>query len=282
MLSEAAPVVDGENEAMALAPRCSECPAGFGVSRPCHRRHQARNESQHEAHEPLEDTQCEPCVAGVTFSDAPGRHAACRACRACPPNSRVKRECDAAHDAECECERDHYAEITYQTPGNETEAAVEPGEAPPHARHKHGAAHVVPVLACRPCELCPHGYGAARACSATHNTVCRKCPSATYSSVLSASLGCSVCTVCRDDQVTLHECTPIQDTVCAGKTRLSLAAVGSLATVVVASQGESFDRSHDERPLLFTCKEELHNFIGRKKVICPYLVVGHLLQMASY
>ena len=220
MLSEAAPVVDGQNDVTALnVGRCSECPVGSGVSRACHHRHGHRNDSAHEAtHEPFEDTQCEPCVAGVTFSDAPSRHAACRACRVCPPNSRVKRECDATHDTECECERDHYAEITYQTSNNETDAVIsESSDAPPHARHKHGASHVVPILTCRPCELCPHGYGAARACSSTHNTVCRKCPTSTYSSVLSASLGCSVCTVCREDQVTLHECTPIQDTVCAGK-----------------------------------------------------------------
>ena len=75
---------------------------------------------------------------------------------------------------------------------------------------------LVTVTECVACELCAHGWGAARACSPTQNTVCRKCPSGTFSSVLDSSLACSICSVCRDDQVTLHDCTPIQDTVCAG------------------------------------------------------------------
>jgi hypothetical protein len=99
---------------------------------------------------------------------------------------------------------------------NSTVVAAE-GSNVHHARHHHGEEMM--MMTCRACDLCPHGYGAARACSSTHNTVCRKCPASTYSSVLSASHGCSVCTVCRDDQVTLHECTPIMDTVCAGKNK---------------------------------------------------------------
>lgn len=139
----------------------------------------------------------------MTFSDSASKHLPCRACRTCPPNSHMKRECNVTHDAECECDKDHYQELMV----NEE-----------HARHKHGQHQ----FTCKPCDLCQHGYGAARACSANHNTVCRKCPASTYSSVLSSSAGCLVCTVCRDDQVTLHECTPIQDTVCAGKTRFQM------------------------------------------------------------
>ncbi len=209
---------------------CTECPSGTGVIRLCSK----RDHNNNNATTALE-TECEACVSGETFSDSPSRHLPCRACRTCPPNSRVKRECNATHDTECECDRDHYQEISYQQQQQQTvtnEVAEEGVDGQqqstdeamtttplPHARHKHGLVPGVAVMSCKACDLCPHGYGAARACSSTQNTICRKCPTSTYSSVLSATHGCSVCTVCRDDQVTLHECTPIQDTVCAGKKR---------------------------------------------------------------
>lgn len=209
-------------DAIVITTQCSECPAGTGVVKLCNKTTTTALDTEHEA----TDTQCETCVAGSTFSDSPSRHSACRSCRVCPENSRVKRECNVTHDTECECERDFYQEmitasssaITSQDDsnngdGNSTNVAV--AEGIHHARHHHGEEMM--MMTCRACDLCPHGYGAARACSSTHNTVCRKCPASTYSSVLSASHGCSVCTVCRDDQVTLHECSPIMDTVCAGK-----------------------------------------------------------------
>ena len=233
MNSAPAPETTGEQQQQQ---HCAECPSGTGVVRLC----SSSSKKEQHSHNAtaLENTLCEPCVSGVTFSDSPSRHLPCRACRTCPPNSRVKRECNATHDAECECERDHYQEMSYQQTALEAQeegvdgqtdpaAAVAAGTddgatTPPHARHKHGLqVQVQPsvqlVMSCNACDLCPHGYGAARPCSPTHNTICRKCPTSTYSSVLSATHGCSVCTVCRDDQVTLHECTPIQDTVCAGK-----------------------------------------------------------------
>ena len=215
--AEAAIDRDEAIAAITTTTQCSECPIGTGVAKLC-------NTTTIQ-----EDTQCEPCVAGSTFSDASSRHSACRSCRVCPENSRVRRECNATHDTECECERDFYQEMitaaaavaAAMTSQNEDENGVNStvvaaeGNNVHHARHHHGEEMM--MMTCRACDLCPHGYGAARACSSTHNTVCRKCPASTYSSVLSASHGCSVCTVCRDDQVTLHECTPIMDTVCAGK-----------------------------------------------------------------
>ena len=254
---------------------CMECPAGTGVARLCTIKGRsfdhsmiAQNVTEEEEEEDDEEeieemaTKCEPCVNGATFSDSPSRHSPCRACRTCPANSRVKRECNATHDTECECDRDHYQEITYQQ--HETSVVTNdladesvvvddspPPTTTPHARHKHGASssssssfihqqqQQEPVMSCKSCDLCPHGYGAARACSSTHNTICRKCPTSTYSSVLSATHGCSVCTVCRDDQVTLNECTPIMDTVCAGmKTfRSSITIVLHFGTVIFFSGG---------------------------------------------
>ena len=203
------------SSAATIAP-CSECPAGTGVVQLC-------NTTRGEEEE--EDTQCEPCIAGSTFSDSSSRHLNCRSCRVCPDKSRVKRECNTTHDTECECERDFYQEMTTIASSSSSENGtlnVEGGggggEKEVHpARHHHGSVPPMPTsMSCRACDLCPHGYGAARACSSSHNTVCRKCPTSTYSSVLSSSHGCLVCTVCRDDQVTLHECSPIMDTVCAG------------------------------------------------------------------
>lgn len=234
----AAPTQDGSIRTD-ISALCTECPAGTGVARLCslrgrsnplaidHQLHQNVTEEEEEDDEAVEEmaTKCEPCVSGATFSDSASRHWPCRACRTCPPNSRVKRECNATHDTECECDRDHYQEISYQQTVITNELA-QPDEGvddattlPLHARHKHGASfrQQQPIMTCKSCDLCPHGYGAARPCSSTHNTICRKCPTSTYSSVLSATHGCSVCTVCRDDQVTLNECTPIQDTVCAGR-----------------------------------------------------------------
>ncbi|EFX86162.1 hypothetical protein DAPPUDRAFT_97997 [Daphnia pulex] len=257
----AAPAQQDESMATDVSVLCSECPAGTGVARLCTIKGQGANpfaaaqnvtEDQDEEEDEEEEemaTKCEPCVNGATFSDSASRHSPCRACRTCPAHSRVKRECNATHDTECECDRDHYQEISYQQQQQQqtvvTNELVDQGVdessgvAPtttttPHARHRHGASiHQLqlqlqqqqqqpseqqqPVMSCKSCDLCPHGYGAARACSSTHNTICRKCPTSTYSSVLSATHGCSVCTVCRDDQVTLNECTPIQDTVCAGR-----------------------------------------------------------------
>lgn len=203
---------------------CSECPAGSGVSRLCTKKNRntltvgdlsrSLNENKTDEEDAGLDTECQPCVNGQSFSDSSSRHLGCRACRTCPPNSRVKRECNATHDTECECLADFYQDYQQpqqqQTVTNETEE-----EETPHARHKHGIA--VSVMSCKACDLCPHGYGAARACSSTHNTICRKCPTSAYSSVLSSTQGCSVCTVCRDDQVTINECTPFMDAVCAGK-----------------------------------------------------------------
>ncbi|XP_046441677.1 tumor necrosis factor receptor superfamily member 16-like [Daphnia pulex] len=251
----AAPAQQDESIATDVSVLCSECPAGTGVARLCTIKGQGANpfaaaqnvtEDQDEEEEEEEEemaTKCEPCVNGATFSDSASRHSPCRACRTCPAHSRVKRECNATHDTECECDRDHYQEISYQQQqqtvvtndlvdqGVDESSGVAPTTTTPHARHRHGASiHQLqpqqqqqqpseqqPVMSCKSCDLCPHGYGAARACSSTHNTICRKCPTSTYSSVLSATHGCSVCTVCRDDQVTLNECTPIQDTVCADK-----------------------------------------------------------------
>ena len=247
----AAPTQQDESTGTDVSVLCTECPAGTGVARLCAIKGRANPfavdhptaaqnvtedevvvEEEDEEEEEEMATKCEPCVNGATFSDSASRHSPCRACRTCPANSRVKRECNATHDTECECDRDHYQEMSYQQTVVTNDLADEgvdadslaPTTATPHARHRHGAfihqqQPEQPVMSCKSCDLCPHGYGAARACSSTHNTICRKCPTSTYSSVLSATHGCSVCTVCRDDQVTLNECTPIQDTVCAGRTK---------------------------------------------------------------
>ena len=206
---------------------CTQCPAGYGVSQACNVTDGLLNN----------DTQCEMCRAGVTYSDKASLDAPCRTCSVCPANSHVKRACNATHDTVCECDRDHYQELSVVSlsvissgdvdvndssigDANEIEVASRRKQrSPSSSRHRHDdhqAGDKVLVMSCKACDLCPHGWGAARPCSSQHNTVCRKCPTGTFRSVLSAALGCVVCSACREDQVTLHSCTPIQDTVCAG------------------------------------------------------------------
>jgi len=195
----------------------SECPAGYATSRLCN--------------STAEASPCEPCQAGVAFNSAAGVGAVCRPCRVCPANSRVVSVCDAVSDTQCQCLRDFYLQVRHVKVNDETttnadaEGAVDDvtqqnSTEPSVTSVTSEASSETPLVAvteCVACELCAHGWGAARACSPTQNTVCRKCPSGTFSSVLSSTLACSVCSVCRDDQVTLNECTPIQDTVCADK-----------------------------------------------------------------
>jgi len=211
---------------------CSECPAGWAASQPCNVTSETTTTSA-----TTTGVQCQSCQSGVTFNDAPGADAVCRTCRVCPANSRVERACDTTSDTQCQCLRDFYLDVSYVAVKMENAtqidlvAAVEMVEAAPNATQRlrreaqtepetepaTETETMVKLSECRACELCAHGWGAARACSPHQNTVCRKCPSGTFSSILSASLACSVCSVCRHDQVTLHECTPIQDTVCADK-----------------------------------------------------------------
>lgn len=109
----------------------------------------------------------------------------CRPCSGCGENAHVKLKCTSIRDTRCECDRDHYWDA--------------------------GKGR------CRPCDLCPHGWGAMRACTPYRNSACRRCPSGTYSAVLSTSLACFPCTACKARQTMVQACNRIQDTVCSGK-----------------------------------------------------------------
>ncbi|XP_022241082.1 tumor necrosis factor receptor superfamily member 16-like isoform X1 [Limulus polyphemus] len=132
-----------------------------------------------------EETQCVPCRSGDTFSTTSDDETVCIKCSECPENSRLIEKCNATHDIQCACEKGFYMD---------TEEKF-----------------------CKHCELCSHGWGVARQCSATKNTMCRKCPPGTYSGLLSGTLGCELCTTCHESQIMLQECTPIQDTICIDK-----------------------------------------------------------------
>ncbi|XP_076374216.1 tumor necrosis factor receptor superfamily member 16-like isoform X1 [Tachypleus tridentatus] len=132
-----------------------------------------------------EETQCVPCRSGDIFSTASDDETVCVKCSECPKNSRLVKKCNATHDVECACEKGFYMDTKEK--------------------------------ACKHCELCSHGWRVARQCFATINTVCRKCPPGTYSGLLSGTLGCELCITCRESQVILQECTPIQDTICIDK-----------------------------------------------------------------
>lgn len=128
---------------------------------------------------------CARCTEGETFSPG-GNNATCRACSNCSLHAHVAEPCNATHDAACECNRGFHWDSVEQR--------------------------------CQLCDLCPHGYGAARPCGPHSNTECRECALGShYSGILSGNLGCSPCSVCKENQVMLQECNPIQDTVCVAK-----------------------------------------------------------------
>ncbi|XP_076374217.1 tumor necrosis factor receptor superfamily member 16-like isoform X2 [Tachypleus tridentatus] len=137
-----------------------------------------------------EETQCVPCRSGDIFSTASDDETVCVKCSECPKNSRLVKKCNATHDVECACEKGFYMDTKEK--------------------------------ACKHCELCSHGWRVARQCFATINTVCRKCPPGTYSGLLSGTLGCELCITCRESQVILQECTPIQDTICIATQKVEL------------------------------------------------------------
>ncbi|XP_013791615.1 tumor necrosis factor receptor superfamily member 16-like [Limulus polyphemus] len=133
----------------------------------------------------ITETTCAPCRPGETFSATTDNETVCKNCSECPEHALLHTKCNVTHDTECICEKGFYWD-------NENRM-------------------------CHQCELCSHGWGVARQCSPTRNTVCRKCPPGTYSGLLSGTLGCELCTTCRGNQVMLQECTPIQDTICIDK-----------------------------------------------------------------
>lgn len=164
---------------------CRRCQPGHGVWRPC------------DAHN---DTVCDPCREGVTFSPAEARKGyhlqQCTACSPSPDHAVVTRQCNATHDTQWECKRGFYFNSSSRK--------------------------------CVQCLSCAEGWGVLAACDQWTDARCIKCPDGTYSSAASTGVAggdgaavsaaaprsCIVCTKCSASQVTLQDCTSTQDTVC--------------------------------------------------------------------
>ncbi|XP_071942307.1 tumor necrosis factor receptor superfamily member 16-like [Antedon mediterranea] len=146
---------------------CEDCAAGFGVVSPCGQEN---------------NTICEACIPGTTFSPSSSGGDVCNMCSKCPTNELVKQPCNITHDTICECKKDFY-------------------------RNKDD-------FSCRQCDLCLKGYGAQTPCSADHNSVCVKCGNSTFSDEYSNVKGCQDCSICPVGSKKISNCTWLQDTVC--------------------------------------------------------------------
>lgn len=148
---------------------CSLCPAGTGVISECG----------------PQNTKCQSCQEGVTFSDSEGL-SACRACARCPPGVPQLARCTLTQDTHCDCGEGFFL----WRDGNSTEGR------------------------CAPCSVCERGEGVTRLCGAAGNTECQPCPPGTYSEERSATQTCTPCSRCGDDEVNIRPCQPNSDTLC--------------------------------------------------------------------
>jgi len=148
---------------------CSKCKAGFGLVKQCSRDN---------------DTECEACIPGRTFS-SPNLHiGACLTCRRCKMNEHAVTLCNTTYDTVCECNIDFY-----------------------YSKEKKE---------CHLCQLCPEGFGALRSCNGSKDSVCMKCGNGMFSDKKSSISPCKTCSKCPKNHVIIEACTTKKDTVCGG------------------------------------------------------------------
>ncbi|XP_036435964.1 tumor necrosis factor receptor superfamily member 16 [Colossoma macropomum] len=148
---------------------CSECLPGTGVASECG----------------AENTKCQECQDGVTFSDSAGL-SGCLACAHCPPGVPQLARCTVTQDTQCDCGEGFFL----WRDGNST------------------------VGRCAPCSVCQRGEEVTRMCGPLGNTECKPCLPGTFSEQQSASQPCQPCTRCKDDEVEIRACQPNSDTLC--------------------------------------------------------------------
>lgn len=148
---------------------CQKCLPGSGVIAPC---------------TPDNNTACEPCIHGQTYSTHHNHIDLCEPCTVCAEHSHPQRACNVTHDTLCECDRNYFFDHSVQN--------------------------------CQLCDLCPLGHGALRLCGSYQNTRCHRCPNGTFSDRRSGQ-GCRVCRVCGPHQIVLQRCSSVQNTVCVGE-----------------------------------------------------------------
>ncbi|XP_062847863.1 tumor necrosis factor receptor superfamily member 16 [Trichomycterus rosablanca] len=149
---------------------CSLCPAGSGVASKCGR----------------ENTKCQPCQNGVTFSDSEGL-SVCQACSRCPLGVPQLSGCTPTQDTQCDCGTGYFL-----------------------WKEGNGSTNSL----CAPCNACGRGEGAVRACGAAGNTVCQPCSTGTFSEAKSPVQTCSPCSGCEENEVEIRACQANSDTLC--------------------------------------------------------------------
>ena len=151
---------------------CDTCQPGYGVIVNC---------------TAAEQTVCESCIPGKTYSSPKNTLNACMGCSSCGNTTHfVLHPCNVTHDTLCQCPKG-----SYYDPGTDE---------------------------CKFCDPCPPGMGASRMCTSKHNSMCSECESnVTFSSKLDPFSNCQPCTVCSDTEVTLQACSIREDTICFSK-----------------------------------------------------------------
>ena len=66
---------------------------------------------------------------------------------------------------------------------------------------------------CEPCTVCQPGYYVHRQCSDTGDRLCQKCSSGFYSDV-NNSVRCNRCNICRHKETVLRQCDGRNNTLC--------------------------------------------------------------------
>ncbi|KAB5586982.1 hypothetical protein PHYPO_G00007720 [Pangasianodon hypophthalmus] len=148
---------------------CSLCPAGTGVASNCEQ----------------DDTKCQPCQEGVTFSGSEGL-SGCRPCSQCPSGIPQLARCTITQDTHCDCGKGFFLWKRM----NDTDAV------------------------CAPCAVCGRGEGVVRECGPAGNTVCQPCGPGTFSEDKSYNHTCMPCSQCGEEEVEIRPCQPKSDTLC--------------------------------------------------------------------
>ncbi|KAJ8415818.1 hypothetical protein AAFF_G00403750 [Aldrovandia affinis] len=151
---------------------CNLCLAGHGVAVGCRQ----------------ENTQCQPCQKGLTFSAAEGL-SPCRACARCPTGIPETAPCSASQDTQCDCGEGFYV-----------------------WREENGTASL-----CAACSLCGRGQGVTRACGPLGNSVCQPCEPGTFSEERRGAKPCQPCSQCQENEVEIRSCQLNSDTLCMEK-----------------------------------------------------------------
>ncbi|XP_051722307.1 tumor necrosis factor receptor superfamily member 16 isoform X2 [Ctenopharyngodon idella] len=135
-----------------------------------------------------EDTKCQPCQDGVSFSDSESL-SACRLCVRCPPGIPELARCTPTLDTHCDCGEGFFL------------------------WREHNSTSGL----CAACSMCGYGSGVVQQCGRLGNTICEQCKPGTYSRERSNRKPCVPCSRCSKDEVEIRSCQPDSDTVCMVK-----------------------------------------------------------------